>query len=146
MTSRQSTINECRPVQKPTLYDGKMPWESYFAQFSIIAEINGGHEQQKAAFLASSLTGTVLNVLGNLPSEKRQEFKSLVAALDSRYGTAHRTDLERARFKNRVKQKEESLPALAEDMERLARLSYPDAPVGIVDIRLSTRPVYRCTS
>ena len=126
-------INEGRPVQKPTLYDGKMPWESYFVQFNVITEMNGWQEHQKAAYLASSLTGTALNVLGNLPFEKRHEFKSLVAALETRYGTAHRTDLARAGFKNRIKQKDESLHALAEDIERPARCSYPDAPVGIVD-------------
>ena len=121
--------NASRPVQKPTLYDGKTPWESYLAQFNIIADINGWCEQEKASFLASSLTGTALNVLSNLPPEKRQNFQSLVKALDGRYGNAHRTELARARFKNRIKQKEESLPALAEDIERLACLSYPDAPV-----------------
>ena len=36
-------------------------------------------------------------------------------------------------MKNRIKQKDESLPALAEDIERLARLSYPDAPESIMD-------------
>ena len=122
-----------RPVQKPTLYDGKTPWESYLAQFNIIADMNAWGDQEKAAFLASSLTGTALNVLSNLPPERRHNFESLVKALDSRYGNAHRTELARARFKNRIKQKDESLPALAEDIERLARLSYPDAPESITD-------------
>ena len=104
------------------------------AQFNIIADMNAWNDQEKAAFLASSLTGTALNVLSNLPPERRHNFESLVKALDSRYGNAHRTELARARFKNRVKQKDESLPALAEDIERLARLSYPDASESITDI------------
>ena len=103
------------------------------AQFNIIADMNAWNDQEKAAFLASSLTGTALNVLSNLPPERRHNFESLVKALDSRYGNAHRTELARARFKNRIKQKDESLPALAEDIERLARLSYPDASESITD-------------
>ena len=75
-----------RPVQKPTLYDGKTPWESYLAQFNIIADMNACGDQEKAAFLASSLTGTALNVLSKLPLERRHNFESLVKALDSRYG------------------------------------------------------------
>ena len=112
---------------------GKTPWESYLAHFNIIADINDWCEQEKASFLASSLTGTALNVLSNLPPEKRQNFQSLVKALDGRYGNAHRTELARARFKNRIKQKDESLPDLVEDIERLAHLSYPDAPESITD-------------
>ena len=103
------------------------------AQFNIIADMNAWGDQEKAAFLASSLTGAALNVLSNLPPERRNNFESLVKALDSRYGNAHRSELARARFKNRIKQKDESLPALAEDIERLARLSYPDASESITD-------------
>ena len=68
--------NASRPVQKPTVYDGKTPWESYLTQFNIIADINGWCEQEKASFLASSLTGTALNVLSNDPPEKLQNFQS----------------------------------------------------------------------
>ena len=83
--------------------------------------MNSWGDQQKAAFLATSLKGTALNVLGNLPREKRQNYGALVDALASRFGTAHRTELSRVRFKNRIKQREESLPALAEDVEPLSR-------------------------
>lgn len=93
----EPSTNAIRPVQKPTLYDGKIQWELYLAQFNIIAEMNGWRDYEKASFLASSLAGTALNVLSNLSSEKRQDFQSLVAALDGRYGTAHRTELARAR-------------------------------------------------
>ena len=58
------------PVQKPTLDDGKMPWESYLAQFNIIADMNACGDQEKAAFLASRLTDTALNVLSDLPVQK----------------------------------------------------------------------------
>jgi hypothetical protein len=80
-----------------------------------------------AAYLATSLKGPALNVLGNLPPERRQDYRALVAALESRFGSTHRTELSRVKFKHRVRQKDENLAALAEEIERLGRLSYPDA-------------------
>ena len=77
-----------------------------------------------------------MNVLGNLPADRRQNYKELVTALETRYGSTHRTELARVRFKHRVKQKDESLAAMAEDLERLGRLAYPDAP-GNLKIALS---------
>ena len=59
----------------------------------FISEMNIWDDQQKAACLATSLNGTALNVLGNLPREKRQNYNALVDALASRLGTAHRTEL-----------------------------------------------------
>ena len=71
--------------------------------------------------------GPALNILENLPPDRRQNDEELVVALETRYGSTHRTELARARFKHRVKQKDESLAAMAEDLERLGRLAYPDA-------------------
>ncbi len=122
---------EAKPVQRPMPYSGDSCWESYFAQFEITAQLNGWSEQQKAAFLATRLKGPALNILSNLPVDRRQDYTALVTALESRYGTAHKSELYRVRFKNRVKQKDESLAALSEDLERLGRLAYPDAPADM---------------
>ena len=134
-TLRDRVVPEtARPVQRPGTYSGDSLWESYYAQFEITAELNGWNEQQKAAYLATSLTGQALNVLGNLPADRHQNYKELVAALETRYGSTHRTELARVRFKHRVKQKDESLAAMAEDLERLGRLAYPDAPGNLQNV------------
>ncbi len=78
--------------------------------------MNGWSDQQKAAYLGK---GPALNVLRNLPPEQCQDYQALVSALESRYGSAHHTELFRVRFKHRVKQRDESLAALVEDIERL---------------------------
>ena len=122
-----------RPLQKPMPYDGSTTWEAYFVQFEIIAEVNGWDEHEKTAFLASSLKGKALSVLGNMRTEDRHDFSALVKALSNRFGSAHQTDLSRVRFKNRLKQRDESLPELAKDIERLAKLSYPEAPSSLQD-------------
>jgi hypothetical protein len=84
--------------------------------------------------LATSLKGPALNILGIDPADRRQNYGELVAALETRYGSTHRTELARVRFKHRVKQKDESLAAMAEDLERLGRLAYPDAPGNLQNV------------
>ena len=96
--------------------------------------MNDWDDESKAAYLASSLKGPALVVLGNLSVEKRQNYAALTGALENRFGISHQTDLSRVRFKNRVKQREETLPKLSEDIERLSRLAYPDAPPSLQDV------------
>ena len=114
-----------RPVQKPPSFDGKSQWESYIAQFEIVAGMNQWNEEQKGNYLATSLKGPALSLLGNLSPSTRQDYKVLVAALESRFGSAHQQELHRSKFKSRVRRREESLQELAEDLERLVRLAYP---------------------
>ena len=66
-------------------------------------------------------------VLNSLSRSNLYDYQALVTALESRFGTAHQTELHRSRLKSRIRGQEESLPALAEDVERLTRLAYPDA-------------------
>lgn len=92
--ANRSQITE-RPVQRPGTYSGDSLWESYLAQFEITAQLNGWSDELKAAYLATSLTGSALNILGNLPPDRRRDYQTLVAALESRFGSAHRTELSR---------------------------------------------------
>lgn len=133
-SSYYDVMDNSRPIQRPMAYSGDSLWESYLAQFEITAQLNGWSDQQKAAFLATSLTGPALNVLSNLPSDRRDDYQTLVSALESRFGTAHRTELSRVRFKNRVKQRDESLAALSDDLERLGRMAYPDASADVQNV------------
>ena len=50
-----STVRDGNLIWKPNMYDGQTSWEGYYAQFCIIAGMNGWGETQKAAFLATSL-------------------------------------------------------------------------------------------
>lgn len=121
-------------VQKPTSFDASTVWEAYYAQFEIVSKLNNWNDYQKAAYLATSLKVPALAVLGNLAPENRQNLEVLVSALGNRFGSSHQTDLSRVRFKNRVKQRDESLPEMSEDIERLSRLAYPDAPPTLRDV------------
>ncbi len=121
-------------VQRPPQFDGRSPWEAYLTQFQMLAKLSHWSERQKTTFLAVSLRGPALTVLTNLPEERRNNYEALVAALQNRFGTAHQAELHRMKLKNRVRKREESLPELVEDVERLVRLAYPDAAPTILEV------------
>ena len=121
--SLPQTLGESKLLQKPVKYDGRTPWEPYLAQFNIAAHMNSWDEPEKAAFLAISLTGPALAVLGNLAENKHNDFQALVSALQLRFGSGHQAEIARVSFKNRVRHRDETLPELAEDIERLGRLA-----------------------
>ena len=121
-------------VQRPAPFDGKLTWDAYHTQFEMLAKINHWSDVDKAAYLAISLRGPAATVLTNLPSDQRQNYASLTAALQSRFGTAHQTELNRVRLKARIRRREETLPELAEDIERLVRLAYPEAAESMVEV------------
>ncbi len=122
-----------RPVQRPGSYDGRSSWSAYRRQFELLAQLNKWSETEKATFLAVSLKGPALAVLNTLPSTGLHDYPTLVSALETRFGTVHQTELHQACLRSRARRWEEGIPELAEDVERLTRLAYPDAPTSMID-------------
>jgi hypothetical protein len=121
-------------LQKPPPFDGRPPWDAYKLQFEMLATVNGWSNAQKATYLAVSLRGPALTVLTNISADHRGDYDLLVAALNKRFGSAHQAELNRAKLRGRVRQREETLPELAEEVEHLARLAYPDAAAQMVEV------------
>lgn len=121
-------------LQRPAPYDGKSSWDAYRTQYEMLAGIHRWSDNQKATYLAVSLRGAAATVLTNLPPEQRRDYKALAAALDSRFGSLHQKELNRMRLKTRTRRREETLPELAEDVERLTRLAYPDATEAMIEV------------
>ena len=121
-------------VQRAAPYDGKNAWDAYHTQFELLAGVNRWSNTEKATYLAVSLRGPAATVLTNLSPEQRCDYRALTAALESRFGSMHQTELNRAKLKARVRQRDEGLPELAEDVERLARLAYADAPASMIEV------------
>ncbi|KAK2549099.1 hypothetical protein P5673_030468 [Acropora cervicornis] len=96
--------------------------------------MNQWNDEQKGNYLATSLKGSALSLLENLPSDTRQDYKELVTGLESRFGWAHQQELHRSKFKSRLRRRDKSPQELAEDLERLARLAYPSAPEEMKDL------------
>ena len=89
-------------ASKPATYDGKTAWDAYWAQFELLASMNHWNDMEKATILAVNLRGPATTVLTNLPSGDRQDFEMLTAALESRFGSAHQTELNRAQLRARI--------------------------------------------
>ena len=119
--------------QRPPKYDGKATWESYIAQFEIAAALNEWSRSEKAAFLATSLEGNATSVLGVISTDRRQDYAALVAALETRFGSAVQKELNRVKLRNRRRQRGESLAEMADEVERLSKLAYNDAPITTQD-------------
>ena len=119
--------------QRPPKYDGKTIWESYIAQFEIAATLNEWSTSEKAAFLATSLEGNATSVLGAIPADRRTDYAALVSALETRFGSAVQKELSRVKLRNRRRQRGEPLAEMADEVERLARLAYNDAPIATQD-------------
>ena len=123
-----------KPVQRAPPYDGRSTWEAYRTQFEMLARVNNWNEMEKATYLAVSLKGPALTVLSNIPHDNLYNYSSLITALEARFGSAHQAELHRIKLKNRTRKREESLAELAEEVERLARLAYPEAPSEMLEL------------
>ena len=124
-----SLDSPARPAQqpRPPTYDGKTAWDAFRMQFEMLAQINKWTTEEKAAFLAVGLRGPALAVLSNMPSDKLYDYDTLLSALEARFGNAHQTKLHKMKLRSRIRRREETLAELAEDIEYLTRLAYPDA-------------------
>ena len=120
--------------QRPAPFDGKLAWDAYRTQFELLAMMNRWSDAEKAAYLAISLRGPAATVLTNLPPEQRGSYEALTTALDTRFGLSHQTELNRMRLKARTRRRDESLAELAEDVEHLVRLAYPEAAESMVEV------------
>jgi len=122
-----------KPRIRPSHYDGVSSWDDYRAQFELVAELNGWDGRTKAIYLAASLQGQARATLGDLDPSKRKDFSALVEALESRFGSKHQTEMYRAQLRCRTRKRDETLPQLAQAIQRLTRQAYPDAPSNLQD-------------
>ena len=77
---------------KPATFDGKSDWDAYRTQFELLSRMNRWSEYDQAAHLAISLRGSAAMVLTNSPP-RGYSYETLVTTLESRFGSAHQTEL-----------------------------------------------------
>ena len=121
-------------MQCPGSYDGRFSWDAYHTQFKVLARINDWKEEEKASYLAVSLKSPALTVLNNITPETLYSYDGLVSALETHFGSAHQTELHQVRFKAWSRRRDKILPELAEDIERPARLAYPQTTQSMLDL------------
>ena len=98
-----------RVLHRPSTYDGKTAWDAYFTQFELLSRMNRWNHKEKAMQLAVSLRGSAVTALTNLPADRRDDYDALTSALRSRFGSEHQTELNQAKLRSRLRQREESV-------------------------------------
>ena len=101
---------------KPQLYDGDDDLNDYLAQFEILANINNCDYITKSLYLAGSLKGEAITLLNELDRDQRRDYDSLVMVLNTKYGSAERSELYRAKLQTRITGTDETLPELASEL------------------------------
>ncbi|MPC59447.1 hypothetical protein E2C01_053466 [Portunus trituberculatus] len=113
--------------RKPREFDGKVSREAYKAQFDLLAKQNGWDDRQRGVQLITSLKDSALEVLSQLIPEEKGSYSHLVRALEQRYGTKYQYEVYRARFRTRMRNRGESLQAVAQKLDGTAHRAYPRA-------------------
>ncbi|XP_076660385.1 uncharacterized protein LOC143363724 [Halictus rubicundus] len=121
-------VSELGYTVKPPRFDGKASWEEYRIQFDTIARANGWDEPRKALALVVSLEGPARGVLTSLSVDKQNDFRTIVSALEFRYGTTNFQNLSYVKFQNYRQRKGESISELAAEIERLAQAAFGECP------------------
>jgi hypothetical protein len=128
-------LRERRNVSlKPQLYEGDEDLDEYLSQFEILAEINGWDYVTKSLYLAGNLKGGARALLNKLDKESRKDYNSLIRVLHTRYGSAEKSELFRAKLQTRTRGKSESLPELAQSIKKLTRQAYPSAQSSLTSV------------
>ena len=120
-----------KPHVRPSPYNGSTSWKDHKAQFELVADLNRWHKRSKAAYLAVSLSGQAQAVLGDLDKTQRTSYTDLVTALDSRFGASNRTEMFWVSLWSCTRKPEETLPELAQAIQRLRRQAYLSATVSL---------------
>ena len=128
-----TSTSDAKHFARPREFDGSVPWVSYKSQFEAIAAVHGWKDSDRVGELVACLKGPALEVFTHLPSADQLQYERLVAALEQRFGQTNQSLWFRSQFRRRTRNPGESLPALAQDLERLASLAYPNAVQSLKD-------------
>ncbi|XP_069110225.1 uncharacterized protein [Argopecten irradians] len=132
--SNTSNSRSGHSKMKPHTYDGTDDLEEYLTQFNIVSEINEWSYDSKSLHLAGSLVGGARALLNEMSHEQRRDYKSLVDALNTRFGSENRAEIFRSSLQSKVKGKDETIPELAQAIKRLTRKAYPNAASDMIEL------------
>ena len=110
-------------MMKPQTYDGTSDWLNYLTHFENVAKYNGWDEYDKLAWLGGSLRGEAMGTLSRLDELDEESYSSLVHFLNLRFGTD--VEVYQHILKKRVRQADETLLHLANDIRTLVQRAYP---------------------
>ncbi len=116
-----------RPNITPERFDGKSPLKDYRQHFEACVIANGWSDSQAAVFLAASLKGTALKVLGLCTSNGEQpQYKELIKLLESQFGPGQMAENYLMELRMRRQGQNETLRELGQGIRELVALAYPE--------------------
>uniref|UniRef100_A0A6P7FRD1 Uncharacterized protein LOC114330302 isoform X1 n=1 Tax=Diabrotica virgifera virgifera TaxID=50390 RepID=A0A6P7FRD1_DIAVI len=121
----------CSPVNgiiKPPTFDGEISWPVYRRQFEAAAQNNGWTNEQKATALILALRGKAVEILQNIPEDAQKKYETVVSALELRYGSQYLKQVYQSQLKVRIQGSNESVQEYGAEVEKMARLAWPEAP------------------
>lgn len=119
----------------PRTYDGRgnTSWSEYKSHFERVSRINNWCVEQKLDYLWVHLTDAALSYVETLSPEHTETYAGLCEALEERFGDAQLAEVFKSELRSRRRRNEESLPALAQDINRLVKRAYPDMDYRAVE-------------
>ena len=118
-----------RPKIIPDRFNGKQPWIDYREHFASCRLANGWSDDEAAVFLAASLQGTALKVLGNGQDngQRRQyNYQEIMQLLNARFGPGEMAENFLMELRNRQQGPRETIQELGQSIRELAALAYPE--------------------
>ena len=96
--------------------------------------LEGGWEGYLSSCKSERSCFDCIDCIEYLPPESLYSYDAPVSALEICFGSAHQAELHRVCFKAKLRKRDEDLPKLAEDIEWLALLAYPQVTWSMLDL------------
>ncbi|XP_067616141.1 uncharacterized protein [Eurosta solidaginis] len=125
----RAAVPASNPKVKTPSFDGSVPFEVFKLQFEKTSAFNNWNAEDKVAALFVALKGPAAEILQTIPEYERNNYETLMSALERRYGSEHKKQIYQIDLQNRYQKANETLQEFASDVERLAHLANADAPV-----------------
>ena len=116
-----------RPNIVPDRFSGKTPWRDYKQHFEACRLANNWTDNQAKVFLAASLQGSAVKVLGNLTrGGNHVTYQELVSFLEKRFGPGQLAENHLMELRHRRQGQRETLQGLGQFVRELTALAYPE--------------------
>lgn len=118
--------NPARLKVNPKPYTGSSSWREYRSHFERVSRINGWSEDLQLDYLWVNLADSALSYVDSLSPGRTVSYSTLCEALEERYGDTQMAEVFKSELRSRRRQSGESLPAFAQEINRLVQRAYPD--------------------
>lgn len=121
------------PPVKLMYYDGSFPWEQFKVHLDTTIRANAWSENVAGIQLVAKLRGKALQVVSILDEARRNNYRSLLDVLATRFGDKRDDNAARCELQRRVQKPSEDLETFAMEVEYLTQRAYPSWPSDVVE-------------